>query len=222
MANRAQRKKSCGNAGAVERVENQTQVFHSSHRPLEISPTPRDFHIPTAQAGRAWKSGKPKSGFPLSHPRPATMTTISFQKNQNQNRKQNQPRRLRRLKDNPKKESITQQSADFVLRFSGSPRIGIKTGSQAHSALESNIGFRLTFGLENAYANLYANREARAVSQVFLLTLAETLCQTTATKPEPMRQQENDGAVCALYESSSTGRTQRLSESGGARGGGRQ
>jgi hypothetical protein len=35
-------------------------------------------------------------------------------------------------------------------RFSGSPRIGIKTRSQAHSPLESNIDFRLTFGLENA------------------------------------------------------------------------
>src|SRR5579859_6375600 len=80
MANRAQQKKSCGNAGSVERVENQTQVFHSSHRPLEISPTPRDFHIPTAQASRAWKSGKPKSGFPLSHTRPATMTTVHFKK----------------------------------------------------------------------------------------------------------------------------------------------
>jgi len=29
-------------------VENQTQVSHGSHRPLEISPTPRDFHFSTA------------------------------------------------------------------------------------------------------------------------------------------------------------------------------
>src|SRR5437660_11615010 len=86
MANRAQHKKSCGNAGAVESVENQTQVFHASHRPLEISPTPRDFHIPTAQADRAWESGKPKSGFPLSHTRPATMTTIYFGKSKSKSK----------------------------------------------------------------------------------------------------------------------------------------
>jgi transposase len=34
-----------GKAGSVETVENQKQVFHRSHRPLEI---PRDFHFPTA------------------------------------------------------------------------------------------------------------------------------------------------------------------------------
>ena len=33
----------------MESVENQKQVSHASHRPLEISQTPRDFHIPTAQ-----------------------------------------------------------------------------------------------------------------------------------------------------------------------------
>jgi len=35
-----------------------------SHRSLEISPTPRDFHIPTAQAGRGWKTWKTKTRFP--------------------------------------------------------------------------------------------------------------------------------------------------------------
>ena len=29
--------KSCGNDGAVESLENQDQVFHPSHRPLEIA-----------------------------------------------------------------------------------------------------------------------------------------------------------------------------------------
>ena len=38
---------SCGNAGAVESLENQRQVFHPSHRPLEISQTRRDSHFPT-------------------------------------------------------------------------------------------------------------------------------------------------------------------------------
>jgi hypothetical protein len=31
-------KRSCGNDGAVESLENQNQVFHPSHRPLEIAP----------------------------------------------------------------------------------------------------------------------------------------------------------------------------------------
>jgi len=32
----------------VESVENQTQVFHASHRPLKIPQNRRDFHISTA------------------------------------------------------------------------------------------------------------------------------------------------------------------------------
>jgi len=41
-------KKRRGKGGPVEAVENQDQVSHRSHRPLEISPTPRDSHFPTA------------------------------------------------------------------------------------------------------------------------------------------------------------------------------
>jgi len=37
-----------GKGGAVEALENQKQVSHRSHRSLEISPTPRDSHFPTA------------------------------------------------------------------------------------------------------------------------------------------------------------------------------
>jgi transposase len=37
-----------GKGGPVEAVENQTQVSHRSHRPLEISPKTRDSHFPTA------------------------------------------------------------------------------------------------------------------------------------------------------------------------------
>src|SRR5207249_7852902 len=147
IANRAQNKKSCGNAGSVERVENQRQLFHSSHRPLEISPTPRDSHIPTAQAGRASKSGKPKSGFPLSHTRPATMT-IPFKTSKSKpnlaasgGQRTNQRRRGSRRK----------MSSPYA-RLPGSPRTGNETHFQAHSALEINIDFRLTFGLENAGA----------------------------------------------------------------------
>src|SRR6185503_3167503 len=37
-----------GKGGPVGAVENQTQVSHRSHRPLEISPTTRDSHSSTA------------------------------------------------------------------------------------------------------------------------------------------------------------------------------
>src|SRR5439155_2818844 len=121
-----------------------TQVFHSSHRPLEISPTPRDFHIPTAQAGRAWKSRKPKSGFPLSHTRPATMTTIQFEKSRPTRAACGGPR------TNQKRRASHRQVSSPRSRISGSPRIGSEIRFQAHSALEINIDFRLTFGLENA------------------------------------------------------------------------
>ena len=39
---------SCGNAATVESVEKQIQLFHPSHRLLEISQPRRDSHIPTA------------------------------------------------------------------------------------------------------------------------------------------------------------------------------
>jgi hypothetical protein len=73
-----------GNAGPVESVENQTQVFHASHRPLKIPQNPRDFHISTARAHAAWKSGKPKSGFPLFHPAHAMTITVSLSKPKDQ------------------------------------------------------------------------------------------------------------------------------------------
>jgi hypothetical protein len=57
-----------GNDGAMESMENQPQVFHAFHRPLKISQNRRDFHIPTAPACNAWKSGKPKDRFPTFPP----------------------------------------------------------------------------------------------------------------------------------------------------------
>jgi hypothetical protein len=70
------RKKGCGSDGVVESLEKQKQLFHPSHRSLEISPKARDFHTPTAHASSARKSGKPKPGFPLSQPALATMSPI--------------------------------------------------------------------------------------------------------------------------------------------------
>ena len=49
-----------GKAGPVETVENQNQVSHCSHSSLEISPTPRDFHFPTAPAVSMTGAKKPR------------------------------------------------------------------------------------------------------------------------------------------------------------------
>src|SRR5437867_1437847 len=65
------RTESCGNDGPVETVESQKQASPCFHRPLEISP--RAGEIPTFPQLRrrgGWKSGKPKTGFPLSHRHP--------------------------------------------------------------------------------------------------------------------------------------------------------
>jgi hypothetical protein len=59
-------------------MENQPQVFHASHRPLKIPQKRRDFHISTARACTAWKSGKPKIGFPLFHSAHAMTMTVLF------------------------------------------------------------------------------------------------------------------------------------------------
>src|ERR1035441_8031955 len=66
-------------AGPWREGENQNKVSHSPHRPLEISPTPRDSHIPTARLRPGWKRGKPETGFPLSHAGLATTITFSIQ-----------------------------------------------------------------------------------------------------------------------------------------------
>jgi len=70
------RGKGYGNGGAVEREEKHKQLSLSFHRPLEISQKARDSHIPTAWHRPGWKSGKPKSGFPLSHAGLATTATV--------------------------------------------------------------------------------------------------------------------------------------------------
>jgi hypothetical protein len=105
----------------VERGENQTQVSPSFHRPLEIWHTPPDFHIPTAQACAAWKSGKPQTGFPLSHTTQATMIPVSFStKPQTQERK------------------------------SAAARPPHPDPFQDHLVLETLPRFRIILGLENA------------------------------------------------------------------------
>jgi hypothetical protein len=62
--------------GPWKAVEKREQLFPSFHGPLGISKRARDSHIPTARRRPGWKSGKPKSGLPLSHAGHATMTTV--------------------------------------------------------------------------------------------------------------------------------------------------
>jgi len=57
-----------GNAGAVESMENQTQVFHPFHRPLKIPQTRRDFHISTARGLRRLEKWKTQTRFPTFPP----------------------------------------------------------------------------------------------------------------------------------------------------------
>jgi hypothetical protein len=65
-----------GNDGFMESVEKQKQLSPSFHAPLEISQKARDSHIPTATRRPGWKSGKPTSGFPLSHAGRAMTATV--------------------------------------------------------------------------------------------------------------------------------------------------
>jgi len=125
----------CGNDGAVERVENQKQVSHPFHRPLEISQRARDSHIPTAPAiliglrenrgtGKncgPWKSGNPKAEFPLSH-RPDSLR-----------RKEGD-----RFEQAPEGAERKPVSAAARLRF------------QYHLALETKDDFSIILRLENA------------------------------------------------------------------------
>ena len=115
---------------------------------LFFAPTPRDFHIPTAPAGRAWKSGKPNPGFPLSHTRPATMTTIPFP--EPKPKPEPNPAAFGGPRTSPKRRASRSTVPSARSRFQGSPRIGNETRFQAHYALETNIDFRLIYGLENA------------------------------------------------------------------------
>jgi len=112
--------KGYGNGGAVEREEKHKQLSLPFHRPLEISPTARDSHIPTAWRRPGWKSGKPKSGFPLSHAGLATTAGFS-------------------VYSGPKyKKGIRPLRGLIPMVF------------QDHAVLETKPGFRIILRLENA------------------------------------------------------------------------
>jgi hypothetical protein len=64
----------------METMESQKAASHSSHSPLEISPTAGEiptFPQPSEARMEKWK---PKPGFPLSHARLATMTLVDIKK----------------------------------------------------------------------------------------------------------------------------------------------
>ncbi len=106
--------KGCGNDGPMESMGNRKQVSHPSHRPLEISPTTRDFHIPTAWLRPGRESGKPKPGFPLS--RAGLATIASFLISKPKTKKGSRPRRglLLVTLQNP---SISETRHRFMLIF---------------------------------------------------------------------------------------------------------
>jgi hypothetical protein len=94
-------------------MENHTQVFHASHRPLKIPQNRRDSHIPTARACTAWKSGKPKTGFPLFHPAHAMTMTVPYQPQKPKERKS----AATRPPHPPIPLSLRSGGTDFMLIF---------------------------------------------------------------------------------------------------------
>jgi len=92
-------------------MENQTQVFHASHRPLKIPQNRRDFHISTATAYAAWKSGKPKIGFPLFHPAHAMTMMVPYQPQKPKERKA----AATRPTHSPNRLSLRSSKTDFML-----------------------------------------------------------------------------------------------------------
>jgi hypothetical protein len=113
--------------------------------PLEISPTAGEIPTFPTSAGKAcWKSGKPKAGFPLSHP--ALRLQRRF-------RLFNEPGG-RGFAPVPTGIEIQTKGTHSISpqgpEISGSSRIGIKGRFRAPLALESNFDFRLISGLENA------------------------------------------------------------------------
>jgi len=132
---RQAKKESSGNDGAVESLEIQRQDFHPFQRSLEISQRRRDSHISTAPAvspwtgqnvGKGkkrglWKSGNPKSGFPLSHSPGSSLR--------------------RKVEDHLKQTSMRAERIGSAMPA---------RSFHAHPALETNLRFMLILRLENA------------------------------------------------------------------------
>lgn len=73
-------KESCGNDGVVESEESQKQASLSFHEPLGNPANTAGFpHSHSSGDEGGWKSGKPRSGFPLSHGPESPFSTLKHQ-----------------------------------------------------------------------------------------------------------------------------------------------
>ena len=124
--------------------------------------TPRIYRIVLSQAKAQNRRGEPRSPSSLVQPRSRRSGCIPAEPYPPPRSTPVYPNRARGPLREPEAKQKRKPSRGRVssphTRLSGSPRIGIKTRFQAHSPLESNIDFRLTFGLENAEAEAEAYR----------------------------------------------------------------
>jgi hypothetical protein len=126
-----------GNGGAVESAENRRQVFRPSHRPLEISPKSRDFHIPTARRAPRGKVENHKADFPLFHAGLATTVPVCLSQPRNQERRSAATRPSRAdFQDH----SVLETGPDFRII------LGLENAARSanHAPSPLSPGFRLT------------------------------------------------------------------------------
>jgi hypothetical protein len=122
-----------GNDGAEENLETQKQVFQPSLGSLEISPTPPDFHIPTASAAASDFSN------PYTEKREELAT-------------------LERWKSKIGIPTFPPSQNACGARWKASqqpqerrhPAVVVRSHVQDHLALESKVDFRIILRLENA------------------------------------------------------------------------
>jgi hypothetical protein len=121
-------------------------------------------HSHSADGEGGWKSGKPKTGFPLFHRHESSFSKQKTQKPRTGFAPTSQG--ASRLAIGPQSRAVAGSLASFgrwrptdqsherrhhaAAPFSGSPRIGIEEPFQAHLVLDSILDFRLICGLENA------------------------------------------------------------------------
>ncbi len=142
--------KGCGNDGPVGSVGNRKQVSHPSHRPLEISPTTRDFHIPTAWLA---PDGKVENQNQVSHfpPRGSRPSPVSSFQNQKPRKESAAPRPPSRHLQNP---SISETRHRFMLIFNWKMlRVGPKACSRnrENSLMASGVRHIVALAVERCH-----------------------------------------------------------------------
>ena len=124
--------------------------------------TPRIYRIVLSQANAQNRRGEPRSPSAWSSPgvgaQVASLQSPTLRPGQHQCTQTGLAGLSREPQTQTKRRSSRGRVSSPQTPLSGSPRIGIKTRFQAHSPLESNIDFRLTFGLENACSALASQR----------------------------------------------------------------